>query len=159
MAIYIKPLIYNYGRIAYLYIGGGGVFIDYIFINIYPQKTWDIGPTLVYCWTTVYDVGPTANQSWPSVSCLMKQYGLQGVERRHGAVLVMDQRLWCWPDFDAALCRRSVIKPVIQFLFKLGSGHRIPYAWAAIDPCGRHCKYNKIAINWRKDTSAIGSVH
>ena len=25
-------------------------------------KTWHVGPTLFYCWPTVYDVGPTINQ-------------------------------------------------------------------------------------------------
>ena len=26
------------------------------------QQTWDVGPTLVHCWLTVYAVGPTVNQ-------------------------------------------------------------------------------------------------
>ena len=35
-----------------------------------PQQTCDIGPTMVYCWATVYDAGPTVNQRWPNLSCL-----------------------------------------------------------------------------------------
>ena len=36
------------------------------------QPTWDLSPTLVYCWPTVYDVGPTVNQRRTSVSCLLR---------------------------------------------------------------------------------------
>ena len=35
------------------------------------QQTWDVGPTLAYCWPTVYDVGPTVNQRWANVLCLL----------------------------------------------------------------------------------------
>ena len=31
----------------------------------------DVGPTLVYCWSTVYEVGPTVSKLWPNVSCLL----------------------------------------------------------------------------------------
>ena len=37
----------------------------------HPQKTWDVGLTLVSCWPTVYDVGPTVNQRWANVTCLL----------------------------------------------------------------------------------------
>ena len=30
--------------------------------------TWDVGPTLVYCWASVVDTGPTVNQLWADVS-------------------------------------------------------------------------------------------
>ena len=30
--------------------------------HVLSQQTWDVGPTFVCCWSTVYDVGPTANQ-------------------------------------------------------------------------------------------------
>ena len=32
------------------------------------QQTWNIGPTLVYCWANVVDGGPTVNQRWANVS-------------------------------------------------------------------------------------------
>ena len=35
------------------------------------QQTGDVGPALVHCWTTVYDVGPKVNQRWTNVSCLL----------------------------------------------------------------------------------------
>ena len=35
---------------------------DHIHLSDISQQTWDVGPTLVYCWPNVYDVGPTANQ-------------------------------------------------------------------------------------------------
>ena len=35
------------------------------------QPTWDVGPALVYCWTTIYDVGPTVNQRGPNDSWLL----------------------------------------------------------------------------------------
>ena len=41
------------------------------FLSFIAQQTWDVGPTLAYCWPTVYDVGPTLNQRWANVSCLL----------------------------------------------------------------------------------------
>ena len=38
------------------------------------QQTWVVGPTLVYCWPTVYDAGQTVNQRWVNVSCLLGWY-------------------------------------------------------------------------------------
>ena len=35
------------------------------------QPDRDVGPTLVYCWPTVYDGGPTVNQRCVNVSCLL----------------------------------------------------------------------------------------
>ena len=35
------------------------------------QQTWDVGPTLGYCWPTVYNVVPTVNQRWPNVQILV----------------------------------------------------------------------------------------
>ena len=37
----------------------------------YTQQTWDVGPTLVYCWANVVDGGSTVNQRWANVSCLL----------------------------------------------------------------------------------------
>ena len=42
---------------------------------ILSQQTWNVGPTLVYCWATVYDVDPTVNQRWANVSCLLGYEG------------------------------------------------------------------------------------
>ena len=33
------------------------------------KPTWDVGPTFVYCWPTVYDVDPTVNKRWVNFSC------------------------------------------------------------------------------------------
>ena len=40
-------------------------------LNGASQQTWVVGPTLVYCWPTVYEAGPTVNQRCPNVSCFL----------------------------------------------------------------------------------------
>ena len=37
----------------------------------YTQQTQEFESTLVYCWSTVYDVGQTLNQHWLNVLCLL----------------------------------------------------------------------------------------
>ena len=39
-------------------------------VNSSTQHTWDVGPTLVYCWANVVDGEPTVNQRWANFSCL-----------------------------------------------------------------------------------------
>ena len=39
--------------------------------NEISQQTWDVGPTLVYCWANIVDGGPTVNHCWANVSCLL----------------------------------------------------------------------------------------
>ena len=46
------------------------------------QQTWDVGPTLAYCWPTVYDVGSTVNRRsarfWGEPGCPRLPNLLQG---------------------------------------------------------------------------------
>ena len=35
-----------------------------MFISITTQKTGDVEPMMVYCWTSVCDAGPTLNHYW-----------------------------------------------------------------------------------------------
>ena len=37
--------------------------------SLWTQQTWDAGPTIAYCWPTVYDAGPAVNQCWANGSC------------------------------------------------------------------------------------------
>ena len=44
--------------------------------DVREQKIWDVGPTLVYCWVTVYDTDLTVNQRWANVSCVLGVHAL-----------------------------------------------------------------------------------
>ena len=43
------------------------------------QQTWYVGPTLFYCWLTIYDVGPTLHQRWAGVSCFLRTYIMEAL--------------------------------------------------------------------------------
>ena len=58
------------------------------------QQTWDVGPTLIYCWPTVYDVGPTVNQRRTNVSCFL---GRQNTQQTRGIHPMLFQ---CWASVE-----------------------------------------------------------
>ena len=49
-------------------------FVHCWFVQCYSQQTWDVWPTLVYCWANLVDGGPTVNQRWANVSCFLGRH-------------------------------------------------------------------------------------
>ena len=43
-------------------------------LTVNTEQTWEIGPTLVYCWDNVVDGGQTVEQRWANFSCLPGSY-------------------------------------------------------------------------------------
>ena len=69
------------------------------------QQTWDGGPTLVYCWPTVYDVGPTVNQRW---AMFVGGCRTGTTIRWTNAGLMFLQRRRRWANIKSALVQRLV---------------------------------------------------
>ena len=62
-------------------------------------QTWDVDPTLFYCWANVVDGGPTVNQRWANVSCLLG-YCPPDTRRSPDVCLMSAHRTWRWSNIN-----------------------------------------------------------
>ena len=66
--IYLYLYKYSNSSSHFYFLSATSIFVGHL--DHSTQQTCDVDPTLVYCWSTVYDVGPTVNQRWANVSSL-----------------------------------------------------------------------------------------